>query len=213
MAYMKDSTGRRLDSFAVASAAQVASGKLASRLGPINVNPFPAVTTDMPTVTWGTAATVSGRLENPLSQNLTILGRKGTWDAVNSVNAISADYSGRDFLMDGDTLKFSWREQTANATRIHVFVDSAPTSALPYVMNAGGIPATSAGVMQHTKLVFPGSKRRRITIYTANMYGWSAFRFPVTTSIPRYFLRVPKQCELDGCWPVRSGMTFAPSRP
>ena len=28
----------------------------------------------------------------------------------------------------------------------------------------------------------------------------------------RYFLRWPKRCELDGCWPVRPGMIVAPSR-
>ena len=104
---------------------------LANRLGPIGVNPFPAVTTDMPTVTWGSAPTITARLESPLSENLTILGRKGSWNSTFSANQVSGSYSGRDFLMDGDTFELSWVEQNTNGARIHIFVDGAPTSLAP----------------------------------------------------------------------------------
>lgn len=187
MAYMKDSTGRRLDSFPSISADEVATlvaaGALSSRLGPIGVDALPAVTTDLPTVTWGTSATVTGRVESPMTPNVTRLGRLGTWDAVNFVNSVGAYYSGRDFFLDGDTFEFGWREQTANQARFHIFVDGAPVTETPYAMNSGGVPSTTSGGNYFTKLTFGTAKRRRITIYSANINGWGQIRVPATTSL------------------------------
>lgn len=157
----------------------IALGTLTNRLGPLGVNPTPPVTSDLPTVTWGTTATVSGRVESPNSSNVTILGRKGTWDTTNNRISIGAYYTAREFFMDGDTVEFSWIEATANFSRWWFWVDDEPVTAAPV---APGV-STSAGVEYFTKLVFGSARRRKITIQSANLHAWRTLRFPVATTI------------------------------
>lgn len=179
MAYMKDSTGRRLDTFKVASTESVASGVISNRLSPVGKDPLPPTTADQPTFTWGAAQTVNGRLTSPLSAEITVLGRTGNWNNSFGYLDVGAQYSGLDFFVDGDTVEIAWTEAQANGSRFWFWVDGLPVTAAP---TAPGL-STTAGGNYWTKLVFPSAKRRRITLYTSSMKAWLAIGVPVTSTI------------------------------
>lgn len=145
MAYMKDSTGRRLDSFKVLDAGTNALSNLLARFGLSDSPMLPAVTTDLPTVTLGTAATVTGRTTSMLSTTeLNLLGIHGTWETGFGRMRVGNNVTpGSETMLCGDTVELIYDTNvgTGSPQNFWIFVDGRPTTATPF--NAGN--STGAG--------------------------------------------------------------------
>lgn len=148
---------------------------LSGRLGRPGVD-LGVLTTDPPTVTNGSAATINGRVENANSTNITTLGRKGAW--VSGATDVDGAFTGREFYADGD-VEFSWKARGTNSARFLILIDGLATTAAPFQPSG----TTTAGATYYQKLVFGVAKRRKITIYASRISAWGAFRFSVTTTV------------------------------
>ena len=61
----------------------------------------------------------------------------------------------------------------------------------------------------HVEPDLPGMLTAENILISADMSTyWNTQEYPN----PRYFVRMPKRCELGGWWPVGPGMIFTPSR-
>ncbi len=161
---------------AFVNALALARSSLAGRLAPAGVVDLYAVTTDAPTITNTTAATINGRVENANSKNVTILGRTGAW--VSGATSVDGDYTGREFYVDSN-VEFSWKARGTDTARFIILVDGLPTDTTPITPPG----STTAGVTYYMRLVWGSSKRRKITILAARISAWGAFRFAVTANL------------------------------
>lgn len=135
------------------------------------------VTTDLPTITNGSSATVNGRVENANSDNLTKLGRVGAW--VSGATDVDGDFTGREFFLDTDTFEFSWKARGTNSARFTILVDGLPTALTPITPPG----TTNAGATYYLKAVFGSAKRRKITVLATRISAWGAFRFGATADV------------------------------
>lgn len=176
MSYMRDSTGRRLDSFEVADAAQsidarkLRAGNLLSRFADLGSALAPA--DNIATVTNGAAYTITSGFYTAMPGDLmTEVNSRGTFnDASQYLSVVgSGHFTGLDFYLNGDTVEIGLNAQTTS-TPIWIYVDGLPMTAAPVNQ------ATTNNVLYTMKLVFPSVARRRIEIHGYYIRGWYAGR-------------------------------------
>ena len=134
------------------------------------------LTADVPTVTVGTAATVTGR-QMPFQSAAREVVSRGAWDPTFNRWKVqgTGPFTGFDAILEGDTLELEVVMVGTSFTYM-VLVDDEPVDG---VFTA---TATSSG-FQYFKLAFGSVKHRRVTVYFG---GVGAFRFltvPMTQSI------------------------------
>lgn len=181
MAYMRDSTGRRLDSFRVAEDSVMRQTVANLRAGIATLrDPIPAISADPPTVAHNSATNSAGYLQlSAQSSQIRKLGDAGVWSVasgrldVKGVHAVEFDYI-------GSVVEIEWNAGQAN-TPFWLWIDGAPFALTPTQV------ATSGG--KFTLLTFGSSKRRRIAMYAVGNNAWRSVRFPstgvVSTTQPR----------------------------
>lgn len=145
------------------------------------VDAFPEVTTDVPTLTWGAAQTVSGHVISVLSDEIRLEGRQGFWNPTFGYQDVGAQYSAISFVLDGDSVEIGFTEQTANQSAFWLWVDGRPVTALP----TGPGTSTSTGANYFLKIAFATSKRRRIEIHTKSIKAWISVGVPLLSSLTK----------------------------
>lgn len=142
---------------------------LLARLGDPNQG-LPPLSTDLPTVTWGTASTLTRRV-SPLSDEVRRLGAQGVWDNAANKLTLSGQYSAFDFYLLDNTVEVTMIEEVSNASRFWVFVDGKPITANPEL----GITTTAGGRFD-LKLTWGTTARRRVTIHSSGLNAWLGVR-------------------------------------
>lgn len=159
-----------------ASKAKLNAARLLARMAAPNTG-IPAVSTDLPTVTWATSTTFARRISGTSSE-LRLLGAQGTFNSTFNRLEVGGQYSALDFYLFGDSVEINWVEQVANTSRLWVFIDGRPMTATPEL----GL-TTSAGTTYTLRLVWGASARRRITVHADSINGWPGIRVPYSASV------------------------------
>lgn len=131
-----------------------------------------------PTITTSTTAAVTGRAISPLSGELRISGRIGTWNQGFGYLDIGGSLSCLEFFTDAADVEFGWTEQVSNSSRFLVLVDDVPAAA-----EGGPGLSTSTGTTYWTRIAFGTAKRRKVTIYASGPKAWVAVNVPVAASM------------------------------
>lgn len=176
MAYMRDSTGKRLDSIEVLDAAQANLKALATRITS-TAREWPGVlSADAPTVSDATAATVTGRT-TAFQGTVTEVVSRGAWDP--SFNRYKVQgggpFTGADFYLDGDTIEFEY-VPISTSMQYLVVVDGRPVT-------EDFVSGTVTVAYRYLKLVFGSVRRRRIQLYMAGINGFRGIIVPMQQTV------------------------------
>lgn len=167
MAYMRDSKGRKLDTYTAAAR------RIAASLGPYSQSIRPAVnaeaiTTDHNAMTAARSFSAAGFGSANAAGSV---GDLGTWDSTNVKRPpASTIFSGLDFLADDTQVRFTAITQTASGLNLWVWVDGQPVTAAPETV------AAAAGASVGTNINFPSRKMRRVTVYAGNINAWQSIQ-------------------------------------
>jgi hypothetical protein len=167
------------------SPAKARAQSLFSKLAPASTIPIPAVTAtaDTPTVSWGTAPTVTGEVYGAQTGALTEVGSRGTWTGSLGRLAVQG-ISGLDFYVTGGTVEVAVFPSSSTGTQpIWIWVNGAPVTATPDVSQS-----LTAGTVYYLKLVFPDATRRRVELFAPSIGAWYSATVPFSgliTPAPR----------------------------
>jgi hypothetical protein len=155
------------------SAMTVQARKLLTQIRPMaQPDPF-TVTGDVPTVTAGTSATLTGRQVAIQGGEVTEVGSRGTWD--NSTGALTTigGYSGLDFIHTGSAVEVEVKSNVTGALPFWVFVNGQPIASS---YDTSTIGAASVNATYYLKLTFGAAATRRIEVFVLNIAAWYRVR-------------------------------------
>ncbi|MCC2033054.1 SGNH/GDSL hydrolase family protein [Microbacterium allomyrinae] len=173
---MRDSAGVRLDTIEVVSAPEAALKALATRIAS-TVREWPgALSTDAPTVSDATAATIGGRT-TAFQGAVTEVVSRGAWDAPFNRWKVQGGgpFTGADFILDGDSIEFEY--VPVGATIYYQIVVDGRAVTEDFV-------SLSTTVAYHyLKLAFASARRRRVQIYISGINGFRGVIVPMQQSL------------------------------
>lgn len=153
---------------------QVACRNLLARIHDTPSNPLVPLAADVPTVSVGTTATLTGRLAGTQTGEITEVGSRGTWSA-GGPRQVQNSFSGVDFFFLGDAAEVDFL--AGSAATFAIFVDGRPIAA-----TATDIGPLTSGTRYNLKLAFSTAGRRRVEIFGSHVAGWYGVRGAVTTA-------------------------------
>lgn len=166
--------GKEPAGLAALTKAKLRAASLLTRFAPADTNPIPAVSTDVPTLSVGTAATVTARVIGPQSGQVTEVGSRGTWNTVSGrLDNLGPGVTGLDFYLTGTTVEVQFLANSAGAQPMWLFIDGKPMTAAPDLTSIGTV---ASGTTYFLKLAFAASARRRIELFIAPIAAWYAIR-------------------------------------
>lgn len=161
------------------TAPQTLARTLLYKLRPqVAADPY-TLATDIPTVTIGTAATLTGRFVGPHTGEVTEVGTRGAWNSGLGRLTANIGLPGLDLIHTGTAIEFSFApflSPSPGTVPIWIFVNGQPITATQDVTTAASI---NSGTRYYVKLTFGSVARRRVEFFAQHGSAW----YPIGTAL------------------------------